>query len=183
MTQEKTCFERIDILQDNAVRCLSELMPKIEKTFRDMEITIQYRVKTKESILKKCKLKNLLAEKLTDILGIRVIGKTKDFDIILNKIFENFEVKELEDFWFHTTELGYRSFHVLIDVNGFTVEMQIHTAVSSAFALLCHNFYKNNKNNCCTQEVLTELKKSLEKEAERVNCNHLSILQFKTEAV
>lgn len=164
---------KIKELQEKAERSLCKLLPVANGCFRDTDLTIQYRVKTRESIMEKCLKKNMAPEELTDLLGIRIIGKPKDFGRILKKVFENFNVTQVEDFWFHTTDLGYRSFHVLIDVDGFCVELQIHTAVSSAFALLCHGFYKTCREKCCSSELLSQLKLGLEKEAQDVNGEHL----------
>jgi ppGpp synthetase/RelA/SpoT-type nucleotidyltranferase len=166
-------------LQKRAVRKLRKLAPLIEEIFENMPITIHYRIKTKESIIEKCKRKNLLPEELADILGIRIIGKSKYFVEILSRVFNNFSVREIEDFWYHATDLGYRSFHVLIEVDGFVVELQIHTAVSSAFALLCHDFYKNCKNIGNFREAVFLLKKNLEEEAQQVNGNHVALVNFR----
>ena len=169
--------ERIENLQKKAANSLCSLMLIFEKIFRDIEVNVNYRIKTRESIIRKCGAKNLHPEDLTDILGIRLIGKTKDFVKILRKIFHNFNVKSIEDFWFHPTNLGYRSLHLLVKVGGLIVELQIHTAVSSAFALLCHEFYKGNKELKNIENLVLVLRKNLESEAKKVNFDHLNLLK------
>jgi ppGpp synthetase/RelA/SpoT-type nucleotidyltranferase len=170
-------------LQKQAAVRASKLALLLEEIFEDLPINVHYRIKSRESILKKCDRKNLSPENLTDILGIRLTAKTGSFQEILRRVFINFKVEEIEDFWFHTTELGYRSFHVLINVDNFIVELQIHTALSSAFALLCHDIYKNHSENEPAKDAVLLLRRTLEGEAQGVNGDHVALIKFKTKGL
>lgn len=102
------------------------------------------RIKTKESIIEKLGRRNKKIEELTDIAGIRVVFLTLDSLYSgLDKIRSKFNVVEEENY-INQPRKGYRSYHLIIMVDGKPIEIQLKTLRMSDWSEKAHDsFYKN----------------------------------------
>lgn len=116
---------------------------------------IEHRLKTTESILSKLERKHKHAEKpveelLNDIAGVRVICfDTKQIDRLVKQIrkSEVFVVKKEKDYIKNPKDNGYQSYHMILEVNGVKVELQIRTILMDAWASLESTLvYKKEKS-------------------------------------
>ncbi len=127
---------------------------------------VSTRIKSIDSIINKCKKKNIpisefhIEDEINDIAGIRVICKfVKDIDsvILMIKSREEFDVEVLSEknFLEHTKESGYRSYHLIISypiyINGgvkkVKCEIQIRTLAMDFWSTIEHTLkYKYNGN-------------------------------------
>ncbi len=103
---------------------------------------IQYttsRIKSPESVLKKIGNNYSL---LYDIIGVRIICSFVDeMYQVKDWIISSFEVVEVRDYLRHPKPSGYRSLHVIINVDGCLVEIQVRTIALDFWANLEHQIH------------------------------------------
>jgi ppGpp synthetase/RelA/SpoT-type nucleotidyltranferase len=102
------------------------------------------RIKSSESIIEKLGRRNKKIEELTDIAGIRVVFLTLDALYSgLDKIRSKFNVIEEENY-INQPRKGYRSYHLIIMVEGKPIEIQLKTLRMADWSEKAHNtVYKN----------------------------------------
>ena len=117
---------------------------------------IKKRIKTPSSIYKKMKTNNLTLDKIDDIAGIRiVVHNKKDAYSLLDKIKsdKSLKVKKVNDMIKKPQEDGYRSIHILTEVDisekkenqiKIPCEIQIRSIAEDLWATLSHrDIYKD----------------------------------------
>lgn len=129
----------------------------------DIINTINKRVKTPESILKKMKKKNYdinyknLIENINDVAGIRVVCPVKDnvYTVvnIINKL-PDLRVIEIKDYMNKPKRSGYSGYHLIVEtpvkiqdkILPIKVEIQLRTMAMDFWATNEHKLkYKNNR--------------------------------------
>lgn len=102
------------------------------------------RIKSSESIIEKLGRRNKKIEELTDIAGIRVVFLTLDTLYSgLDKIRSKFNVVEEENY-INQPRKGYRSYHLIIMVEGKPIEIQLKTLRMFDWSEKAHDtVYKN----------------------------------------
>ena len=135
---------------------------------------IKFRIKSRESIYKKLEKQGLdfsldnIKEKLNDIVGARIICLTEeDVYSVVEKIKNVPSIKVIQDkdYIANPKESGYRSYHLIIEinvplVNGNIVpvraEIQVRTLLMDAWSSLEHEIIYKNKD--CTASSRQRLK-------------------------
>ena len=127
------------------------------------------RIKTEESMREKCRRKGLpettesALEKLYDAVGVRVVCSfLSDVYVIRDHLasMPDVEVIEEKDYIRHAKPNGYRSYHMILRVNGSVyAEIQLRTISQDTWAALEHQMkYKKNLNGN-TGLIVEELKR------------------------
>lgn len=163
---------------------LSSYMFNLDTTNKHNPITsFSTRVKSVDSILKKCKKKDIpiteatISSKIKDISGVRIICKfVEDVDILIEKIStrKDFDIKIIEEknFIANTKESGYRSYHMIVTypifidgcVKTFYCEIQIRTLAMDFWSTIEHTLkYKYNG------DIPEHVQKRLVKSADAAN--------------
>lgn len=137
--------------------------------------SIETRIKSQSSVLKKLKRRNLpltlesMQNNLFDIAGIRVIGSFQDDIYMLSDLLiqqDDVHLIEKKDYIAHPKPNGYRSLHLIIEIPIFLanekrwipVEVQFRTIAMDLWATLEHKLrYKKN----LSQERLDEIAQDL----------------------
>mgnify|MGYP004652524583 CR=1 FL=1 len=144
--------------------------------------TIKTRLKSPESIIEKCRRKNIpltvseIEKNINDIAGVRVICSFKsDIYMIANALLKQDDIHLIEkkDYIEKPKDNGYRSLHLIVETPIFLhdekklmkVEVQFRTISMDCWASLEHKIrYKKNRE--FTQSAEAELKKCAEISAE-----------------
>ncbi len=153
-------------------QCAEELKVKfkgIENSFRikgqhsPIE-SVEVRVKKIGSILDKAKKKNIsyfnIEKEVEDIAGIRIICKfVEDIQIVVEEVRKrvgyDLEIVSERDYITNPKESGYKSYHIIVAYNLFTIEgikpvraeIQIRTLAMNFWATIEHSLnYKYNNN-------------------------------------
>lgn len=139
-----------------------------EKGFDPVEHCLS-RIKSEESMREKCRRKNLpettesALQKIYDAVGLRVVCSfLSDVYVIRDHLaaMPNVEVVEEKDYIRHAKPNGYRSYHMILLVNGSVyAEIQLRTISQDTWAALEHQMkYKKNLNGN-TELIVGELKR------------------------
>ena len=174
---ESKDFEKIMFIYSVAIKEVKnklEILKEEYKLFYDYDLIdhINTRIKSKESILKKMKNKELnntytdMIKNINDIAGIRAICPLKKDIYSIRNLIKNLpgiRILKEKDYITNPKKSGYTSYHMIIEVPVtlsqnlvyVKVEIQIRTMAMDFWASLEHKMkYKNNK----------EIKKSTSKE-------------------
>ena len=139
----------------------------LKKEHREREIycpieQVSGRVKSINSILEKMQRKNIsweeLEERVEDIAGVRIICQFyEDIEKVANIIRkrQDMEVLEEKDYITHMKEIGYRSYHMIIQYHVETLdgprkiraEIQIRTLAMNFWATIEHSLQYKYKGN------------------------------------
>ena len=139
-----------------------------EKGFDPVEHCLS-RIKSEESMREKCRRKGFpettesALEKIYDAVGVRVVCSfLSDVYVIGDHLasMPGVEVIEEKDYIRHAKPNGYRSFHMILRVNGSVyAEIQLRTISQDTWAALEHQMkYKKNLNGN-TELIVGELKR------------------------
>lgn len=139
-----------------------------EKGFDPVEHCLS-RIKSEESMREKCRRKNLpettesALQKIYDAVGLRVVCSfLSDVYVIRDHLaaMPNVKVVEEKDYIRHAKPNGYRSYHMILLVNGSVyAEIQLRTISQDTWAALEHQMkYKKNLNGN-TELIVGELKR------------------------
>lgn len=139
-----------------------------EKGFDPVEHCLS-RIKSEESMREKCRRKNLpettesALQKIYDAVGLRVVCSfLSDVYVIRDHLaaMPSVEVVEEKDYIRHAKPNGYRSYHMILLVNGSVyAEIQLRTISQDTWAALEHQMkYKKNLNGN-TELIVGELKR------------------------
>ncbi|MCR5674788.1 MAG: GTP pyrophosphokinase family protein [Lachnospiraceae bacterium] len=130
---------------------------------------ISYRIKTEESMLDKIKRKGLplttesALEAIHDAVGIRVVcAFINDIYAVRDHLLslKNCEVIEEKDYIRHAKENGYRSYHMIVKVNGsIYVEIQLRTISQDTWAALEHHIHYKKDKTDMDKLISAELKR------------------------
>lgn len=121
----------------------------IEKCEQDKIHSVKSRIKEPESLIRTMELKGKALEEITDIIGIRIICNFIDdvYDIV-NELKQYLIIIEETDYIDHPKKNGYRSYHIIADMDGIPVEIQVRTLAIDFWATLEHRMrYKKNIEN------------------------------------
>ena len=133
------------------------------------------RIKTEESMREKCRRKGLpettesALEKLYDAVGVRVVCSfLSDVYVIRDHLasMPDVDVIEEKDYIRHAKPNGYRSYHMILRVNGSVyAEIQLRTISQDTWAALQHQmkYKKKSKKLKKFQTKLLNLKRSQKK--------------------
>lgn len=127
--------------------------------------SVSSRIKEEKSIINKLKKRNLTHWKeINDTIGVRVVCMfLQDVYDLKDWIFNNFTVISEKDYVKNPKSNGYRSCHIIVEVDGIKVEIQLRTLAMEFWATLEHKMkYKKKIDN----EV--EITKKLEECAKQV---------------
>lgn len=105
---------------------------------------VEKRLKTVESITQKLERKKKSAEKgleevIHDLAGVRIICfDTEQIDLIAKRMSEakHFQVLKVKDYVRNPKQNGYQSYHMILEVDGKKVELQIRTILMDAWSSL-----------------------------------------------
>ena len=91
-------------------------------------------------------LKDKTPEEVTDIVGIRIICNfIEDVYDIVNELKQYLKIVKEKDYFKHPKSSGYRSYHIVAEINGTAVEIQLRTLAVDFWATLEHRMrYKKN---------------------------------------
>ncbi len=155
--------------------------------------SIKTRLKSPESILEKCKRKNIpvnaksIEDNIYDIAGVRVIcAFPSDIYMMADALLKQDDIKliNLKDYIKNPKETGYRSLHLIVEIPIFLhdekkfmkVEVQFRTISMDWWATLEHKI-KYKKNYELTRQTEDELKEcarvsaELDKKMEQIHKN------------
>lgn len=145
-------------------RILSHLVEDIKQNSSHYE-HLNYRIKSDESMREKCLRKQLpvnensVLHEITDSIGIRVVTSFLD-DVYyckdMIKSLDYVEVVKEKDYIKNVKKNGYRSYHMILKIEGYFVEVQLRTIAMDSWAALEHKVsYKHQlKNKELIQEEL-----------------------------
>lgn len=155
--------------------------------------SIKTRLKSPESILEKCKRKNIpinaksIEDNIYDIAGVRVIcAFPSDIYMMADALLKQDDIKliNMKDYIKNPKETGYRSLHLIVEIPIFLhnekkfmkVEVQFRTISMDWWATLEHKI-KYKKNYELTSNIEDELKEcarvsaELDKKMEQIHKN------------
>lgn len=183
-TDKNSIYGEYGIYLDTVLNILTDRFKSfdnyiLEKTGEHGYEHIISRIKSDESMREKCQRKNLPETPYsalrinTDAIGIRVVTSFVD-DIyqMINYIrsFDNCKIIEEKDYIKHAKPSGYRSYHLILEVNtdlpdvdnsgkgSYFVEIQLRTIAMDTWASLEHKI--RYKKDIPSQELITsELKR------------------------
>lgn len=123
------------------------------------------RIKQPSSVIKKLKKKGYSENldqafaQLKDIVGIRIVCPfLSDVYNLADSVNKNFHVVNIKDFIKNPKPNGYRSYHMIIEINGIFAEFQIRTISQDSWASLEHQMmYKKDGEK--RDLIIEELKK------------------------
>ena len=130
---------------DKLIAEIKELDKKyFDKTGNHFIRFVESRLKDPESIANKLKRKNKLdvediASVINDLAGVRVICfDTKQIYKLARMIGEcsQFEVIKIKDYVRKQKDNGYQSYHIILNIDGVKVELQIRTILMDAWSSL-----------------------------------------------
>lgn len=142
--------------------------------------SIETRIKSQTSVLKKLKKRNLpltlesLQENLFDIAGIRIISSFQDDIYMLSELLlqqDDIHLIERKDYIEHPKPNGYRSLHLIIEIPIFLanekrwikVEVQFRTIAMDLWASLEHKLrYKKDLSQDRLDEIAEDLLEAAE---------------------
>lgn len=161
---------RLEEVRQQLVRKVQEVRDEMirEKGFDPVEHCLS-RIKSEESMREKCRRKGFpettesALEKIYDAVGIRVVCSfLSDVYVIRDHLasMPGVTVMEEKDYIRHAKPNGYRSFHMILRVNGSVyAEIQLRTISQDTWAALEHQMkYKKNLNGN-TELIVGELKR------------------------
>ena len=161
---------RLEEVRQQLVREVQEVRDEMirEKGFDPVEHCLS-RIKSEESMREKCRRKGFpettesALEKIYDAVGIRVVCSfLSDVYVIRDHLasMPGVTVMEEKDYIRHAKPNGYRSFHMILRVNGSVyAEIQLRTISQDTWAALEHQMkYKKNLNGN-TELIVGELKR------------------------
>jgi len=151
-------FSKKDI--DFATKHIASFIPEKNILLRGLsnlvgKDKVTYRLKGAGSLLNKLQRKDKDISDITDLVGLMVKGKNyKDLRNYANIVSKKFKVVEIEDFYKHERSDGYRAIHMLVEVNGKKMELQLRSVYFSAFGDWSHQsgVYKGDFSK--SEEVL-----------------------------
>jgi len=129
------------------------------------------RIKEEDSMREKCRRKGLpettksALEDIQDAIGIRVVCSFLDDVFTIKdalKALPDTEVVKEKDYIRHSKPNGYRSYHMILKVRGFYVEVQLRTISQDTWAALEHHLKYKKELNGNTELIASELKRCAE---------------------
>ena len=142
---------------------------KLEKLFPGK---VSSRLKTAESIAEKLHRRNLDITETTDIAGARVIFTNVDSLFAgLTKIRNNFDVVQEENY-IEKPKGNYRSYHLLVNVSGLPIEIQLKTNRQLEWGEIGHKELPLYKSREELQSLYGKNLKKLEKYYNRMSAHY-----------
>lgn len=112
-------------------------MQKVEEELVRLEMRPTSRLKTEDTTIEKLRRERTRLSTIQDLAGIRVVGDwdLDEQDEVVEAIASAFEKARLDDRRERPSH-GYRAVHVIVEVDGFPVEIQVRTLFQDAWAQL-----------------------------------------------
>lgn len=144
---EKILLEKKDFLE-NKLENIKEIITDIA-TEKDIEVKVEWRIKSIYSLAKKMKIKKVPISGIFDLLAVRIITNNKrDAYAFLWFVHSIFKSKEnrIKDYISSPKPNGYQSIHTtVVDTDWYIFEIQIQTKQMyefNIFWIASHNLYK-----------------------------------------
>lgn len=163
-------YEELSIIYGHAIKTImGDLENMIEdlnnSSGREVVHSCTSRIKSHDSLEKKCHRKNCNISEITDIAGIKVVVLFEDDIPIVAEMIENmFHVKETQDYLNPPKDNGYRGIHKIITVKTIVsgrnmsapIEIQIKTVLMDALWSVEHvvRYKKDDYDPDVDQRVL-----------------------------
>ena len=152
---------------ENEITSLEQTLEAFYQT--NMIDHIMGRLKSEESVLEKCRKKNLeatpdvIVSSIHDIVGIRIVCTFVD-DIFkvrdAIREFNSITVIEEKDYVANAKPNGYRSYHMIVqNTEGYYAEIQIRTISMDTWAALEHDIKYKKDINVNKELITAELKR------------------------
>ena len=152
---------------ENEINRLEQTLEAFYQT--NMIDHIMGRLKSEESVLEKCRKKNLeatpdvIVSSIHDIVGIRIVCTFVD-DIFkvrdAIREFNSITVIEEKDYVANAKPNGYRSYHMIVqNTEGYYAEIQIRTISMDTWAALEHDIKYKKDINVNKELITAELKR------------------------
>jgi ppGpp synthetase/RelA/SpoT-type nucleotidyltranferase len=132
--------EKLEEYRQQYRAAMNTVVRRLRMLFAGKPVTIQFRLKTVESMREKLIRKGYrcLAQ-MTDIAGVRVlILNYAAIPFVSQTVQEHFVVREKENLVDDPRGTGYRAIHYLLSAAGRIVELQIHTIRGNLWALMSY---------------------------------------------
>ncbi len=154
---------------EDVLGCIADVRKSLEQeTGHDPVDHCLSRIKTEKSMREKCRRRHLPETTeaalygIRDAIGVRLVcGFRSDIYKIRDRIaaYPGMEIEEEKDYIRRAKPNGYRSYHMILLVRGFYVEIQLRTFSMDTWAALEHQLrYKKNKTELDTL-IADELKR------------------------
>ena len=148
----------MEAAMQDVLRCIEAIREDLKReTGKDPVDHCLSRIKSDRSIREKCRRRNLPETQeaalfeIRDAIGVRIVcGFLSDLYTIRNRIaaFPGLRIEEEKDYIRRAKSNGYRSYHIILFVRGFFVEIQLRTFSMDTWAALEHQLrYKKNKSS------------------------------------
>ena len=141
----KTAYNNISLI-------IGDILTLKEFDFENKLEIVKFRVKTEESLIKKCNKLNIKPENCHDLIGVRFIVSNTDDCYELCGIIKrnkNMEFVEVRDYIKTPQNNGpYRALHLLVKYNNIPCEIQLLSHDMYNLAKGNHDKYKNGDFNC-----------------------------------
>ncbi len=152
-----------DLLMDTIAEIRTAMT---QQTGMDPIEHILARIKTEESMREKCRRKGLpettksALEDIYDAVGVRIVCSfLDDVFAIRDALATRFEVIQEKDYIRHAKPNGYRSYHMILRVNGRYAEIQLRTISMDTWAALEHHLKYKKDLSGNIQLIADELKR------------------------
>lgn len=161
-------------LLEKACEALSEHIARIRQNMTEklgMDPVEHYltRIKSEESMREKCVRKGLpvttesALQKIRDAIGVRIVcAFVDDVYEIRDQLFASgkYEFIEEKDYIRHAKPNGYRSYHIIIRIDGkYYAEIQLRTISMDTWAALEHHLKYKKEVGARTELIVNELKR------------------------
>ena len=139
-----------------------------ERTGMEPVEHLKYRIKSDESMREKCRRKGLpetedsALHQVQDAIGLRIVCTFLDDVYSVRdsiKSIEGIEVVREKDYIRNVKPNGYRSYHLIVKIQGYFAEIQIRTISMDTWAALEHHMRYKKKLGGNTALIFEELKR------------------------
>jgi ppGpp synthetase/RelA/SpoT-type nucleotidyltranferase len=156
--------------KDNLEQKISRMEQTLEAFYENNLIDhTMGRIKSEESVLEKCRKKNIevtpdnVVTNIRDIIGIRIICTFVDDTFKVRdaiREFDDIKIIDEKDYISNAKPNGYRSYHMIVqNEEGYYAEIQIRTISMDTWAALEHDIKYKKDINVNKELITAELKR------------------------
>ena len=156
--------------KDNLEQKISRMEQTLEAFYETNLIDhVMGRIKSEESVLEKCRKKNIevtpdnVVTNIRDIIGIRIICTFVDDTFKVRdaiREFDDIKIIDEKDYISNAKPNGYRSYHMIVqNEEGYYAEIQIRTISMDTWAALEHDIKYKKDINVNKELITAELKR------------------------
>lgn len=130
-------------LDEDTLRKLQEFLSSYAALWEQLQTKVSdaatlpctSRLKSVTTLIEKLRRDKTRLSKVQDILGARIVVQASlpSQDLVVTMLRDTFDVKEVQDRRTNPSQ-GYRAVHVIIEFQGYPVEIQVRTALQHAWA-------------------------------------------------